>query len=77
MDLFQISELSIHLTKNFIESTSDVIAWHEIRSMRNRFGHNYYDMNFKIIYETARYDIPKLEKFVNQEIDKLYTQIEE
>lgn len=39
--------------------------------MRNRFGHNYVEMDNKIIYLVALNDIPNLEKFINKEIINL------
>ena len=37
--------------------------------MRNRFGHDYYNMDSKIIFDTALNDIPILKEFIDKEID--------
>jgi uncharacterized protein with HEPN domain len=38
--------------------------------MRNRFAHGYWKMEFKIIWDTAINDIPKLYSFFNDIIKK-------
>lgn len=39
--------------------------------MRNRFGHEYLDMDFEIIFQTALHDIPKLKEFIEKEIKRM------
>lgn len=62
MSIQSIGELVGHLSDVFKQSHSD-IPWSEIRGIRNRFAHDYYDMNREIIWSTATDDIPKLGKF--------------
>lgn len=70
MDIMQIGELVNHLSSDYLNETKDNINWHAIRGMRNHFAHGYFSMDFQIIYDTALYDIPKLEKFLNKELKK-------
>lgn len=71
MPIFQIGELVNHLTKEYIESTQSDINWNEVRGMRNRFAHGYYDMDYSIIFDTAIKDIPVIKEFIDKEITKL------
>ena len=71
MPIFQIGELVNHLTPDYIESTKMKINWNEIKGMRNRFAHGYYDMDYNIIFDTALQDIPTIKKFIDREIDEL------
>ena len=69
MNIFQIGEASIHLSEEYIEKTSKQIPWFEIKGMRNRFGHDYFNMEPKIIFETALNDIKILSKFIEKELN--------
>lgn len=71
MPIFQIGELVNHLTSDYLEATQDNINWNEVRGMRNRFAHGYYDMDYSIIFDTAIKDIPVIKEFINKEIQKL------
>ncbi len=71
MPIFQIGELVNHLTLDYIETTQNDINWNEIRGMRNRFAHGYYDMDYNIIFDTATKDIPVIKEFINKEVKKL------
>lgn len=62
MPIMQIGELVNHLSEEFKEAHKD-IPWHIIRGMRNWFAHNYYEMNYKKIWDTAVDDIPALREF--------------
>ena len=71
MDIFQIGELANHLTTEFLTVTQNEINWHEIKGMKNRFAHGYFDMNHKVIFDTAIKDIPILNDFLTKKIDEL------
>jgi uncharacterized protein with HEPN domain len=43
------------------------LPWHEMRGMRNRMIHNYFDMNIDVLWGTVKKDLPKLK----QQIDEL------
>lgn len=63
MPIFQIGELTKHLSEEFKEQHKSEIPWKEIRGMRNLFAHNYLGMSIKEIWEVATTDIPTLNKF--------------
>lgn len=71
MPIFQIGELVNHLTEDYIQATKNNINWNEVRGMRNRFAHGYYDMDYSIIFDTAIKDIPVIKEFIDKEIEKL------
>ncbi len=71
MPIFQIGELVNHLTPEYLETTQKDINWNEIRGMRNRFAHGYYDMDYSIIFDTASKDIPIIKQFIDEEIKRL------
>ena len=52
-------------------STQSEINWNDIRGMRNRFAHGYFDMDYSIIFGTAIKDIPQISDFIDKEIQKL------
>jgi uncharacterized protein with HEPN domain len=39
----------------------DTIPWHQIRGLRNRLVHEYFDIDSRALWETATIDVPKLE----------------
>jgi len=59
MPIMQIGELATHLTEEFITS-SPVIPWKAIKGMRTFFAHQYGDMNFQLVWQTAVKKIPEL-----------------
>lgn len=63
MNMLQIGELVPKLSNEFIEETSSIIPWRDIKCMRNFFAHDYGSMNTEIIWNTALNDIPALQKF--------------
>ena len=71
MPIFQIGELVNHLTSEYIEETKEAINWNEVRGMRNRFAHGYYDMDYSIIFDTAIKDIPVIKKFIDKQLKNL------
>jgi len=47
------------------------LPWHEMRGMRNRMIHNYFDVNEDLLWATAKDDLPKLK----QQIDRLLMEV--
>lgn len=68
MPVFQIQELSIHLSDEFKEKTKNEIPWKELRGMRNLFAHNYLEMDIEIIWEAATEDVPHLKEFCETQL---------
>lgn len=50
---FQIGELVNHLSSEYLNETQNEINWSDIRGMRNRFAHGYFEMDKKVIFNTA------------------------
>jgi uncharacterized protein with HEPN domain len=44
----------------FVAAYAD-IPWNQMRGMRNRMAHGYFDINLDIVWETVRKSLPKLE----------------
>ena len=57
--MIQISENVKHLTDEY-KSTHENIPWTAISGLRNRIVHDYGNVDLNIIFETLKYDIPKL-----------------
>jgi uncharacterized protein with HEPN domain len=43
------------------------LPWHEMRAMRNRMIHNYFEVNVDLLWGTVKDDLPKLK----QQIERL------
>ncbi len=74
MKIFQIGELTKELDKDykeFIYKTENEVPWKNIIRMRERFAHHYGEMNLEIIFNTAIYDIPKLNDFIQKELGNI------
>ena len=61
MNIFQIGELSNHLSDELKESFPD-IPWHNIYGIRNIIAHAYIIVDKSKIWETAENDVPVLYK---------------
>lgn len=70
MPIFQIGELTNHLSEEFKSSHTN-IPWAIIRGMRNWFAHNYYKMDLDKIWEAVVEDVPKLRKFCEDVLAQL------
>lgn len=66
-NLLQIGELVTKLPISFIEN--EHIELSKIKGMRNRIVHGYGDIDFEIVFETSKKDIPILNE-VCQKITK-------
>ena len=68
MNILQIGELSHNLSQEFRESTKQEIPWRKVYDMRNHFAHGYHQMDDKIIWNVATFDIPVLKAFCEKQI---------
>ena len=41
------------------------IPWRSMRGMRNRIAHGYFDINFDVVWETARTALPELSRHLD------------
>lgn len=58
-DLLQIGELANNLSKEFTQEMAN-IPWNNVYNLRNRIVHGYADVDYEIIWETIKYNIPYL-----------------
>ena len=47
------------------------LPWNQMRGLRNRMIHNYFDVNVEVLWNTVKEDLPKLK----QQIDELLTEL--
>ena len=65
MNIFQIGELANHLSEDLCENMQSV-PWEEIIGIRNIIAHGYIGIDNKIIWETAKNDIPFLKTKIKE-----------
>lgn len=63
--LIQLSEDSKKLSDTF-KNINLEISWVDIIGLRNRIVHDYGNVNLTIIYDTLKYDIPKVLKILEK-----------
>ncbi|HEY3328701.1 MAG TPA: HepT-like ribonuclease domain-containing protein [Capsulimonadaceae bacterium] len=66
--LFIIGEVATRIT-DATRDTYHEIEWDDIRGMRNRLAHAYFDINLGIVWYSATVDTPRLLTTVEQIID--------
>lgn len=54
-----IGEAAKNIPKTIKDKSPD-IAWSEIVGMRNKIAHEYFGVNYRIVWRTARHYLPKL-----------------
>ncbi|PZM13893.1 DUF86 domain-containing protein [Rhizobium tubonense] len=67
MSLLMVGEVAtriIEVYPEFVEEHSE-LQWRQIRGMRNRIAHGYFDIDLGLVWDTAKKAIPDL-------LDKLY-----
>jgi len=68
MRLISIGELVNHLIDhdtNFINNNPQ-IPWNMIRGMRNKIAHDYFGIESRMLFETARTSIPQLAAIIHE-----------
>lgn len=64
-DLLQIGELSNKLSVEYVTKSS--LPWNNIYNLRNRIVHGYAGVDYQIIWDTIKKDIPKLNNELKKE----------
>lgn len=59
-DLLQIGELTKDCLSSEVYKEIDNVPWKDIYNLRNRIVHGYSAVDYMIIWETIKNDIPKL-----------------
>ncbi len=64
MSLLVIGEAAIQLTNQHSEFTNahPSVPWRNMRGMRNRIAHGYFDINIDVVWETVMTALPELLK---------------
>ncbi len=64
--LFEIiGEAANSISNDFQEAHMD-IPWGKLISMRNRLIHGYFDINYDIVWNTVKQDIPNIIKMIEK-----------
>lgn len=66
--LFQIGELSGGLSEDFRRKTAAQVPWNPIKAMRNIVVHNYGHIDYAVVWETVKTDIPALLHFCEDQL---------
>ncbi len=61
--VIQISELSDKVSMNFKTKNSS-IPWRVLKGFRNRIVHDYSNIDYKIVYDTATIDLISIKEFI-------------
>ena len=69
MPILQIGELANHLSEEFKQQHKQS-PWNEMRGIRNLMAHQYHSVDFEIIWDTSRADIPALREFCKDYLGK-------
>lgn len=59
--LIQISENARKISDSY-KNNHGYIPWNSIYGLRNRIVHDYGNVDFNIVYNTVKYDIPALKE---------------
>lgn len=66
MPLLQIGELVKTALTDEFKTAHKEIPWHQMSGMRNRFAHDYDDMDPLIVWDTIEKGVPELSKFCKE-----------
>ncbi len=63
MKLLVIGELAAQLLEEHNEFTGrhPEIPWHQMKGMRNRMAHGYFELNMDVVWDTVQLALPDLE----------------
>jgi uncharacterized protein with HEPN domain len=64
LNLITIGEVAARLLSEYPEfaAAAPNVPWRQMRGMRNRMAHGYFDINLEIVWETVRKSLPELER---------------
>ena len=64
LNLLTLGEAAAHIARiapEFLKAYPD-IPWHQMRGMRNRLAHGYFDINLDVVWDTLQTALPELQK---------------
>ena len=78
MSLIIVGEAATKVMDNSAEFTKahSEVPWHNMRGMRNRIAHGYFDINLDVVWETVKTALPDLLKqltVIRNDVDKTGT----
>jgi len=64
LNLITIGEIAARVMSEHAEFTSKYphVPWRQMRGMRNRMAHGYFDINLDIVWDTVQKSLPDLER---------------
>lgn len=71
LNLLTLGEAASHIARldSSFPDSHPQIPWKQMRGMRNRMAHGYFDINLEIVWETVCNDLPALEATIRAVID--------
>lgn len=63
LNLLTLGEAASHIARLYpaFSDKHPLLPWKQMRGMRNRMAHGYFDINLEIVWETISNDLPVLE----------------
>jgi len=73
MNLIIIGEAAVRVMDDHAEFTAShaQIPWRNMRGMRNRVAHGYFDINLDVVWDTIQVELPKLQSQLSEIINEL------
>ena len=59
-------------TKQLLFLSRPEIPWHAVKGMRNRITHGYFDINYDMVWDVVKNDLPDLRNAIDYFIEHLY-----
>jgi len=64
MQIINIGETIIRLSNHYKEKHND-LPWNQAIGMRNQIAHGYFEIKPRVVWNTAKKDLPELKKKIN------------
>ena len=71
LNLLTLGEAASHIARLYptFSDNHPQLPWKQMRGMRNRMAHGYFDINLELVWETMCNDLPVLEASIQAVID--------
>ena len=66
-NLLVIGEAAKNLSKRFFEKTPD-IPWQKIKGLRDIIAHQYFGLDYPLLWDIVKTKIPELQLAINKEV---------
>lgn len=75
LNLLTIGEAAAHIAKEYPDFIGQhpSLPWNQMRGMRNRMAHGYFEINIDIVWDTIQQSLPKLEQQILDILDTIST----